>query len=62
MHPHIDKFRLNHGNYERSAIQNLFIILGCVIQGKTVNLYDLKDEVGKSRESAKVNLKVITED
>jgi hypothetical protein len=50
MSPHIDKFRQSYGNYSRSSVQNLFILLGCIIQGKTVNLYNLKDEVGKITE------------
>lgn len=47
MHTHIDKFRGYYGNYERFGIKNLFIFVGCIIQGKTVNLYNLRDEVGK---------------
>lgn len=50
MSPHIDKFKRSYGNYSRSSVQNLFIVLACIIQGKTVNLYDLKDEVGKITE------------
>lgn len=53
MHPHLNKFRLYYGDYGRSTTQNLFIIIGCLIQGKTVNLYDLKDEVGKISEKCK---------
>lgn len=54
MHPHIDKFRQSYGNYSRSSVQNLFILLACIIQGKTVNLYNLKDEVGKVTEKYNV--------
>lgn len=53
MHPHIDKFTLYHGNYSRSCVQNLFIFVGCIIQAKTINLYDLRDEVGKLTEKYK---------
>jgi hypothetical protein len=53
MHPHIDKFTRYHGNYSRSCVQNLFIFVGCIIQGKTINLYDLRDEVGKLTEKYK---------
>ena len=53
MHPHLNKFSLNYGDCGRATIQNLFTIVGCIIQGKTVNLYDLKDEVGKITEKSK---------
>lgn len=53
MSPHIDKFTGYYGNYSRSCVQNLFIFVGCIIQGKTINLYDLRDEVGKLTEKYK---------
>lgn len=53
MHPHISKFSLNYGHHRLSTVQNLFILVGCIIQGKTVNLNNLKDEVGKISEKYK---------
>jgi hypothetical protein len=53
MHPHLDKFRLLYPDYKRACLQNLFIILASLIQSKTVNFYDLKDEVGKISENYK---------
>jgi Transposase DDE domain len=53
MHPHIDKFSRNYGNYRASVIKNLFIFVGCIIQGKTVNIYNLRDETGKLSEKYK---------
>jgi hypothetical protein len=50
MHPHVHKFKNCYGNHSLSSVQNLFIFLASLIQGKTVNLYDLKDEVGKITE------------
>lgn len=46
MHPHIHKFKECYGNHKLSTVQNLFIFVASLIKGKTVNLYDLKDEVG----------------
>jgi len=53
MHPHLSKSRLLYSDYRPSCLQNLFIILASLIQGKTVNLYDIKDEVGKIPEKHK---------
>lgn len=53
MHPHINKFTGYYGNYSRSCVQNLFIFVGCIIQGKTINLYNLREEVGKLTEKYK---------
>ncbi len=53
MHPHIDKFTGYYGNYSRGCVQNLFIFVGCIIQGKPINLYNLRDEVGKLTEKYK---------
>ena len=50
MLPHIPKFSVQYGNYRLSAVQNLFIFVGCIIQGKTTNLYELRNEVGKITE------------
>lgn len=54
MHPHLSKFRLLYPDYRPSCLQNLFIILASLIQSKTVNLYDIKDEVGKISEKHKI--------
>lgn len=43
----IDKFNSNYGIYSRSMVKNLFVVLSSIIQAKTVNLYLLKDEMGK---------------
>jgi hypothetical protein len=53
MHPHSHKFSLKYGSFKPSTIQNLFIILSALIQGKTANLYNLKDEIGKIAEKYK---------
>jgi hypothetical protein len=53
MHPHVHKFSRCYGNHRPSVVQNLFIFIGCIIQGKTVNLYNLRDEVGKISEKYK---------
>jgi hypothetical protein len=44
---HIDKCSEIQTTFGLSAVKNMLILVGCIIQGKTVNLYDLKDEVGK---------------
>lgn len=53
MSPQIAQFIKNHGEFKVSTVKNLFIVLGSIIQGKTVNLYNLKDEVGKISEKYK---------
>lgn len=55
MHPHIPKFSGQYGNYRLSVVQNLFIFIGCIIQGKTTNLYELRNEVGKITEKYKTD-------
>jgi len=45
--PHVSKFSVQYGNYRRSIVQNLFVFVACIIQGKTTNLYELRNEVGK---------------
>lgn len=53
MHPHIPKFSVQYGNYRPSVVENLFIFVACIIQGKTTNLYELRNEVGKITEKCK---------
>jgi hypothetical protein len=53
MHPHVSKFSVQYGNYRLSVVQNLFIFVACIIQGKTINLYELRNEVGKITEKYK---------
>lgn len=53
MHPHFSKFSTLFPTFGPACVRNLFILLASVIQGKTVNLYDLKDEVGKISEKHK---------
>lgn len=53
MHPHVLKFSVQYGNYRLSVVQNLFIFVACIIQGKTTNLYELRNEVGKITEKCK---------
>jgi hypothetical protein len=53
MHPHVSKFSVQYGNYRLSVVQNLFIFVACLIQGKTTNLYELRNEVGKITEKYK---------
>jgi Transposase DDE domain len=53
MHPHVPKFSVQYGNYRTSIVQNLFIFVACIIQGKTTNLYELRNEVGKITEKCK---------
>ena len=55
MHPHVPKFSVQYGNYRTSIVQNLFIFIGCIIQGKTTNLYELRNEVGKITEKCKTD-------
>jgi hypothetical protein len=55
MHPHISKFSGQYGNYRASIVQNLFVFIGCIIQGKTTNLYELRNEVGKITEKCKTD-------
>jgi len=43
----LDKFRSLYLNYGICTIKNLFLILGAILQAKTVNLYALRDEIGK---------------
>jgi hypothetical protein len=52
---HIDKCKEIKSNFGLSAVKNMLILTGCIIQGKTVNLYDLKDEVGKVSEKDKTD-------
>lgn len=47
MHSHISKFISKNTAIRRSVAENLFIFIACIIQGKTVNLNDLKNQVGK---------------
>jgi hypothetical protein len=53
MHPHSSKFSLLFPNFSPACRQNLFILFASLIQSKTVNLYDLKDEVGRISEKYK---------
>ena len=53
MSPHVAKFIRTYPTFRPSVIQNLFIVLGAIIQAKTVNLYELRDEVGKLLEKCK---------
>jgi len=53
MHPHFPKFSVQYGNYRASIVQNLFIFVACIIQGRTTNLYELRNEVGKITEKCK---------
>lgn len=53
MYTHIDKFSLKNSEIRKSIVKNLFIFISCIIQGKTVNLNNLKDEVGKITEKSK---------
>jgi hypothetical protein len=53
MTPHIAKFREHYTDIGRSVVKNLFVFIACLIQGKTVNLYNLRDEVGKITEKYK---------
>lgn len=55
MHPHILKFSSKNGEIRPSIAKNLFIFIACIIQGKTVNLNELKDEVGKITEKHKTS-------
>jgi hypothetical protein len=50
MHPHSSKFSLLFPGFGSFCTKNLFILFGSLIQGKTVNLYELKDEAGKISE------------
>jgi len=43
----LDKFSILYINYGVCTIKNLFLLLGAILQAKTVNLYALRDEIGK---------------
>jgi hypothetical protein len=53
MTPHINKFSAQYKEIRHSIVKNSFIFIACLIQGKTVNLYSLRDEVGKITEKYK---------
>lgn len=55
MHPHVSKFSVQYGDYRLSIVKNLFIFIACLIQGKTTNLYELRNEVGKITEKCKTD-------
>ena len=55
MHSHISKFISKNTEIRRSVAENLFIFIACVIQQKTINLNDLKNEVGKITQKHKTH-------
>jgi hypothetical protein len=55
MHSPIRKFISKNAEIRRSVAENLFIFIACIIQQKTVNLNDLKNEVGKITQKYKTD-------
>lgn len=53
MTPHINKFSTQYKEIRPIVVKNLFVFIACLIQGKTVNLYTLRDEAGKITEKYK---------
>jgi len=47
MHSHISKFISKNTEIRKSVAENLFIFIASIIQQKTVNLNELKNQVGK---------------
>ena len=55
MHSHIHKFISKNAAICRCVAENLFIFIACVIQQKTVNLNELKNQVGKITQKYKTD-------
>ena len=55
MHSHIRKFISKNAEIRRSVAENLFIFIASIIQQKTVNLNELKNEVGKITQKYKTD-------
>ncbi|SFE81768.1 hypothetical protein [Thermoflexibacter ruber] len=53
MTPYINKFSTQYKEIRPIVVKNLFVFIACLIQGKTVSLYTLRDEVGKITEKYK---------